>query len=563
MREPVFFVDFIRKGKRFSIAHDILSFEFIDSEESLDQLTISVSDPKLSLIEHDFLIDDRETSLEVKFGYKDNMSGVKKLVLSSLVPTFPQSGASTLTIKAYDRGCLMTGNIVQLVWEREDGKGYRYSDLAVGIAKKYGLVPKVETTDTVVRRVAQGNLSDMEFLQGLANTSKALNASLKGVYKVYVQNNELHFHPEKIETKVVESFTYYKDRKGKVLSFTPEGNAQANSGAGTEVKGTTINTESGEIETVISNNYTTDRTVLGTDTLMVDGNVGNNGTTGCVVSTPKNNSDNVLSGGNQSVTLTDNTYKDSDMDSVKAKLVIEGDPKFEAKCLIEINNVGKKYSGKWFVREVRHTLGSSGFTTELSLVRNAIYAFGNGTKADGTTNNNSGTSGNRVQNSGYIIDGNGNVIKGIEKAYNNSKNPSNGGTQVTEKPTSPPKTSTKTGKVYNTDGIGLNIRKSASTSSARVGGMPEGATCTVNYESGNWYNVSYGGVSGFASKDYIKIIGESTSQFDRYMVQRGDTLWGIAIKYGTTWQYLWQINKSTISNPDVIFPGEYINVPRR
>jgi 5''-nucleotidase/2'',3''-cyclic phosphodiesterase and related esterases len=44
-----------------------------------------------------------------------------------------------------------------------------------------------------------------------------------------------------------------------------------------------------------------------------------------------------------------------------------------------------------------------------------------------------------------------------------------------------------------------------------------------------------------------------------YIVKKGDTLWAIARRYGTTWQKLAEINK--LKNPDLIYPGQRILLP--
>ena len=43
-----------------------------------------------------------------------------------------------------------------------------------------------------------------------------------------------------------------------------------------------------------------------------------------------------------------------------------------------------------------------------------------------------------------------------------------------------------------------------------------------------------------------------------YTVQKGDTLWGIAQKYGTTYQEIARL--SGISNPNLIYPGQRVRV---
>lgn len=82
------------------------------------------------------------------------------------------------------------------------------------------------------------------------------------------------------------------------------------------------------------------------------------------------------------------------------------------------------------------------------------------------------------------------------------------------------------------------------------------------------------GIRGYVDRDrftediflndetYINPTGssENYSQDSEYVVQRGDTLSGIARKYGTTVNELVILNRQ-IQNPNLIFPGERIRVP--
>lgn len=50
-----------------------------------------------------------------------------------------------------------------------------------------------------------------------------------------------------------------------------------------------------------------------------------------------------------------------------------------------------------------------------------------------------------------------------------------------------------------------------------------------------------------------------------YTVKKGDTLWGIAKKYlgnGADYKRIYEANKSTISNPSKIYPGQVLTIPQ-
>ncbi|EWM53407.1 SH3 domain-containing protein [Ruminococcus flavefaciens] len=56
-----------------------------------------------------------------------------------------------------------------------------------------------------------------------------------------------------------------------------------------------------------------------------------------------------------------------------------------------------------------------------------------------------------------------------------------------------------------TNGSGLNIRNYPSLSAPIIGSMPNGASMTINGETNGWYVVSYNGITGYSSSQYITL----------------------------------------------------------
>lgn len=56
-----------------------------------------------------------------------------------------------------------------------------------------------------------------------------------------------------------------------------------------------------------------------------------------------------------------------------------------------------------------------------------------------------------------------------------------------------------------TDGSNLNIRSYPSLAGKIIGTMPDGATVMIDGETNGWYVVSYNGITGYSSSEYITL----------------------------------------------------------
>jgi len=65
------------------------------------------------------------------------------------------------------------------------------------------------------------------------------------------------------------------------------------------------------------------------------------------------------------------------------------------------------------------------------------------------------------------------------------------------------------------------------------------------------------------SGDLVMKIEEKPGGEEIYEIKSGDSLSKIALKYpGMTWQKIFDANKDTIKDPNKIFPGQKIRIPR-
>ncbi|MGH1540358.1 MAG: peptidoglycan-binding protein LysM [Arenicella sp.] len=58
---------------------------------------------------------------------------------------------------------------------------------------------------------------------------------------------------------------------------------------------------------------------------------------------------------------------------------------------------------------------------------------------------------------------------------------------------------------------------------------------------------------------------EAEAEAEYYVIEKGDTLWGIAAKFlgnGTKHTEIFEANREVIENPDLIFVGQKIRIPR-
>ena len=115
-------------------------------------------------------------------------------------------------------------------------------------------------------------------------------------------------------------------------------------------------------------------------------------------------------------------------------------------------------------------------------------------------------------------------------------------------------TMSSTGTIYNTNGEGVNLRKSASTSSAIVTGLQEGAAVTITAKNGDWYKVKYGSYTGYVYSKYVKVgssAGNSNNNSNNNNYN-GDVAFSSKAYIGETGNEGLNLRKSPSTNSSII-----------
>ena len=74
-----------------------------------------------------------------------------------------------------------------------------------------------------------------------------------------------------------------------------------------------------------------------------------------------------------------------------------------------------------------------------------------------------------------------------------------------------------------------------------------------------------GNVEGVGKVEAGALAGAGGKEAEFVLIQSGDTLWGIAERAygnGARYQEIFEANREVIQNPDLIYPGQKIRIPR-
>lgn len=290
---------------------------------------------------------DVGNKIAVKIGYGNSMETLIKGKITRLEPSFFAGETPTLTIGGQD----LSYDSIKRKSPAKTFKGKSYSDIVKTIAQEAKLNVKVDKTKKLQPPIQKdNNMSYFALLEKLAGEEG---------YQIRIDGDTVYFKKPSDEEKAIVTFELGKD----IISFRP-----------------TLNTASlyGEVEVRWHNTQDPAKPIIGRAKAGDERRQEKNKkeTASQVVTKRHGTTKKVIS----NIVVHSKEQADAVARAVLNKLsdqYIEGDaeiigiPEIRAGVCIELQKMGNRFNGKYYVKNASHTINNSGYRTRFTVKRNA------------------------------------------------------------------------------------------------------------------------------------------------------------------------------------------------
>jgi phage protein D len=360
-----------KTGAPIDLAGRILSFNYEDTEEKADKVTLELDNNDLSLFDRAEL--GGGALWEVSWGYPGVMAAPRRVVVRKM------TGFLTLRLEAHSLGVLLNREVKTRVF-RDMTRG----QVAAQIGRELGYdgpFLDVEEDDEVVPTIAQAAETDARFLRRLAARDHRL---------FFVDEDGFHFRARRPAREISHVFTWHNDLRGEILAAPHiESNLSARVGT-VEVRGRDPLRKTTVSETADKDNV--DRETMSKTTEVVPLERGKTYT--------------VVEFLNKMVSLRTSApttkgkakqeaaarFRKAEGGTVMLTMPVIGDPTLRRGQLVEIRGIGRRLSGIYHLGEARHAVTGQGYTCDLKLRRDGFSA----PLIDGTTTHGQPQGGRKV-----------------------------------------------------------------------------------------------------------------------------------------------------------------------
>lgn len=292
-------------------------------------------------------VDDSQLSpgnaIEIKMGY-DRLHSVIVGEITGLEPEFSAEQGSIVTVRGHDRRHrLLRGTHTNSFIKLKD------SQIAQQIASQNGLMAKVQDTKVVLDYVLQNNLSDLAFLQA---------RSQRIGYEVWINDKTLHFQPPQYRTTSLIRLDFEQD----LLEFSPR-LSLLNQVTQVEVRGWDWKAKQAIVSKSSSN----------TIAVMGGSRAGIRAGQAAFGDAKRQIVDQPVQSKAEADVMAQGQIEEKALHYITGEGTCVGNPEIRAGSVIQIQGVGKQFSGRYYVVAVTHifSISEAEYRTEFTVRRTA------------------------------------------------------------------------------------------------------------------------------------------------------------------------------------------------
>lgn len=345
MMEPYYAPDFLVNIQGLTMEADVsravIDLTYDNSIETADMCQLQLDNAGLRF--SDSPLFEVGKTIEVYMGYAGDLHPMMRGEIVAMNPSFPASGAPTISITAYDKSHRMRQNCP----DRFTFKAVDDSVIAAQIAAENGLIPVVDPAPTGPRESVQQTGSDWALLRELAE---------RNFFELFVRWDKLYFRFPRPQTELV-TLEWGKN----LVSFSPRLSTSGLAGlqvvrgydpklAQTIVAVIPLLTMDADLGAFVER--------LGSEVVNQLANLGRQLARG---QRPDNIFDATVIAKSLLRRLLDGMYEGSGS--------CIGIPTLRAGDQIEIRGVGKRFSGRYRLSKVTHSINGSGYQTQFEITQ--------------------------------------------------------------------------------------------------------------------------------------------------------------------------------------------------
>lgn len=341
------------------ISRSLTEVSVTDELDTTDQFSLTIANPypKLRWTHTDDAGLFKEgNAVKIELGYGDDLQPMLEGEITRISPTFPESGMPMVRIEGH-------GLLHRLQGSRHTRTFQNMTDkqIAEKIAQEVKLTPQVEDTKTEYAYVIQCNQADLDFLKERARLIH---------FELFVKGKDLIFRRSKTD----QSKTYTLVWGNPSRSFAPEANVLP-----LKSFTPTLNTLH-QVNEVIVRGYDpkTKKEIVGRAGAGAEETKMGGTQTGAQISA------NAFGARKEEVRVQRPIASQEEADKLARAIYNQralqfltgsgstiGLPDLRAGCVVDIDGLGTRFSGLYYVTQATHSIGNSGYQTTFAVRRNA------------------------------------------------------------------------------------------------------------------------------------------------------------------------------------------------